>query len=386
MERKQMKIVHLCLSNFYIDNYNYQENLLPLMNLYDGHDVSIIASTETFIDNLKIGYVEPKEYLNKDGISVKRIPYSKIPFHFIKRKIRSYPGVYQLLEIKTPDVILFHGMSAWELRTVIKYKINHPKVRLYVDNHATLENSAKDLFSRYVLHRLFYRLAIKNLYKHIDKILFVSLEAGDFLSTMYDIPDNKMEFYPLGGMVVEDGYREKIRKNVRDELGVSSNDILIIHSGKLDRLKRTQDILLALRGTPSENITMVIIGSIPDNMKSVLEPLIEADKRVKYLGWKTSEELRRFLYAGDVYVQPGSQSATMQNAICCGCAIMLYPHKSHEPYLKGNGYYVESIDDMRQVFRELTSRPDMLKTMSANSLKVARNLLDYRKLAARLYE
>ena len=70
-----MKIVHCCLSCFYIDNYNYQENALPRQNKLDGHDVSIIASTETFINNTNLGYVQPSQYVNEDGIPVRRIPY-----------------------------------------------------------------------------------------------------------------------------------------------------------------------------------------------------------------------------------------------------------------------------------------------------------------------
>lgn len=76
----------------------------------------------------------------------------------------------------------------------------------------------------------------------------------------------------------------------------------------------------------------------------------------------------------------------MQNSLCCGCAVVLYPHKSHQPYLQGNGYYVESIEDMRRVFQKIVDEPEALKVMSENSMKIARELLDYRKLAARLYE
>ena len=50
-----MKILHLCLANFYVDEFNYQENILPRINKLDGHEVYILASTETFINNTKIG-------------------------------------------------------------------------------------------------------------------------------------------------------------------------------------------------------------------------------------------------------------------------------------------------------------------------------------------
>lgn len=45
-----MKILHFCLSCFYIDNYDYQENQLVRVNVEDGHDVLVVASTETYND------------------------------------------------------------------------------------------------------------------------------------------------------------------------------------------------------------------------------------------------------------------------------------------------------------------------------------------------
>ena len=150
-------------------------------------------------------------------------------------------------------------------------------------------------------------------------------------------------------------------------------------------MKRTEDILLALADIKSERLRLIIIGSIPEDMELVLKPLINADIRVSYVGWKTADELMEYLCAADVYVQPGSQSATMQNAICCGCSMILYPHKSHEPYLQGNGYYVRTIDDMKEVFQIISNDPNGINKMSENSMRIARELLDYKKLAARLY-
>ena len=46
-----MKVLHICLSCFYIDGFNYQENMLPRMHAEQGNEVAILASTETFKKN-----------------------------------------------------------------------------------------------------------------------------------------------------------------------------------------------------------------------------------------------------------------------------------------------------------------------------------------------
>ena len=81
------------LSNFYIDNANYQENVIPRLNKKDGHEVKIIASTEVFIENKKLGYTVPGSYINDEGISVTRLPYRRVFLKSISQKVRDYHGL-----------------------------------------------------------------------------------------------------------------------------------------------------------------------------------------------------------------------------------------------------------------------------------------------------
>jgi len=149
-----MRILHLMLANFYIDNYNYQENVLPRQNKLDGHDVRIIASTETFVNNIHTGYLQPGSYINEDGIPVTRLPYRIIINHLISRKLRMYPKVYQLLDDFSPDVIFCHGIQTFELKTLRLYKKNNPSVRLYVDSHSHIDQTASGFLSKNILHRI----------------------------------------------------------------------------------------------------------------------------------------------------------------------------------------------------------------------------------------
>lgn len=380
-----MKILHMMLSCFYIDDYNYQENVLPKQNAVDGHEVKIIASTETFIHNQKLGYVPPSIYRSSEGIEVQRVPYRRWLPHFMMKKIRSYPNIYPLIEQFHPDIILFHGVPAYELLTVTRYKKYHPGVRLYVDSHEDKHNSGQNFISRMLLHRGFYRFIISKAIPNIDKILYISDETKDFLSENYHIPEDLMEFYPLGGAVFSVEERNEKRRRKRKELGLREHDILFVHSGKLDVQKRTVDLLTAFSSVPDSRFKLVLIGSIPQDGKERIDSLIKNDPRISFLGWKSTDELLSYLCACDMYLQPGSQSATMQNALCAFAPVMLYPHKSHKPYFRNNGYFVTTVNDMVQSFLDISSHPNNLKIMSSHSEELAKDLLDYRKLAARLY-
>ena len=380
-----MKIMHLCLSNYYIDNHGYQENLLPAFNLKDGHEVMILASTETFVNPHRLGYLKPGEYINEYGIRVKRIRYRKIMPHFIMKKLRAYPEVYKEIEEFAPDVILHHGMGGYEIRTVAEYKRNHPNVRFYADAHSSFHNSAKNFISRRLLHGVFYKSAIRSSLDAIDRVLCTSLETFDFLEAMYGIPREMMEFYPLGGVVIDGAEHYEKRSRVRKQLGLKEKDILFLHSGRLDSKKRTCELLEAFSKVKNNEFRLAIIGSFSSDTEEKAKRLIESDKRVLYLGWKSGSELINHLCACDMYLQPGTQSATMQNAICTGCPVMLYPYDSHRPYLKDNGFFVQTVEDMIDVFLKIESNPSIIEDMRVASYKVAYDILDYKKLAARLY-
>ena len=382
-----MKILHLCLANFYIDAYNYQENILPRINREDGHEVLILASTETFENNLRLGYVEPSAYVTEYGVPIKRLPYVKIGTHFMSIKLRKYPHLYEEISAFAPDVILSHGLSYWSVLDVIHYKKDHPEVKLYADTHTAAYNSGTKWLSLHVLHRGLYRYLTQKALPYLEKYFYIGEGERQFSIQNYGVPESLMEFYPLGGMLLPEEEYQAVCAKRRAELGLAEDELLLIHTGKLAALKRTDELLRAFAAVPELNARLAVIGSIPEERKALLLPLMEADKRVIYLGWKSGEEIQEYLCACDLYCQPGSVSATMQNAICRNCPLLLYPHESYlKDYDWGNIYWVETEADMAEAFRRLAEDPAMLAPMGECSRRCARGMLDYRKLAARLYQ
>lgn len=381
-----MRILHLCLANYYVDGYAYQENVLPKINREDGHDVRIIASTETFIDNQRLGYLCPSEYITEYGVPIKRISYVRILNQLLTIKIRAYPHLYEEIESFLPDVIMIHSLGFWSVKDVTRYKKNHPNVKLYADTHAAAYNSGTNWFSLHVLHRIFYKYLVQKAIPYLKKYFYIGESERIFAIENYAVPESLMEYYPLGGILLPDDEYERIRAKRRGELGIGTNMRLYIHSGKLSASKRTKELLEAFSATEDPQAVLAIIGSIPNDMEPVLLPLIESDPRIKYLGWKSGEELQEYLCACDLYCQPGSVSVTMQNAICRNCAIMAYPHLPYTTHLDwGNILWVETQTDMEKVFRSIAENPEKLETLKENSRRCAEELLDYRKLAARLY-
>ena len=60
--------------------------------------------------------------------------------------------------------------------------------------------------------------------------------------------------------------------------------------------------------------------------------------------------------------------------------------KSHKYLLGDSVFYIETVDDMKDLFELIAKNPQILEEKRRISFKIAQEKLDYKKLAARLYE
>lgn len=381
-----MRVLHLCLSCFYIDNRGYQENELVREHARSGHVVKVIASTLMVDMDGRQYFVEPGSYISEEGFEVIRIPYSsKLPL-FLSKKLRIHDNLVELIKDFNPDRILFHGMCGWGLFNVISYKKLNPTVKVFVDTHTDFVNSARTVLSKWVLHFLFYRSIVLRCLPYIDKVLYISELTYVFAKDFYRIPQDKLEFFPLGGHLVpiEDYYY--IRNKIRERLAICSDDIVIVQSGKQSSSKKILESLKAFSKTKGSHLKFLIVGTLLRDVKKEAEEIISIDNRISFLGWKSPDELKEILCGADIYLQPGSQSSTMQTSLCCFCIPILQDIQGHEFYTKKNGWLVNSQEDIEAVFCEIINGQADLHHMKLQSMELASQFLDYKILAKRILE
>ena len=153
----------------------------------------------------------------------------------------------------------------------------------------------------------------------------------------------------------------------------------------MDAAKKTKELLEAFESVDDERMYMFLFGSIPDDMKSVIMPLVEKSPRVFFLGWKNNKELVDILDGVDLYCQPGSMSATFQVSVCCGCATMLYPSISYKKMMGRESFFVETKENIKNVFIEISRDRKCLNDLKARTFEIAKQQFDYVKLARRIY-
>lgn len=313
------------MANFYIDNYSYQENILPREHLKLGHEVKIVASTETFVDNNSLGYVNPCSYFTADGIPVVRIPYLKILPKVIMRKVRMYAGLYEELVKFNPDILFIHDLQFLDVLNVVRYLKKNPNSKVYVDCHADFSNSARTFVSKYLLHGVLYRFCAKAIEPYTSIFWGVLPARVNFLESMYGIPRKKIKLLVMGG---EDEKISKANKsiyikNLRFLHGIDNDDFLIITGGKIDAAK-SQTLLLmkAINESRNKKIKLLIFGSISNRLRKDFESLLVTG-RVEFVGWIDADRTYDYFAIADLAVFPGRHSVFWEQAAAQGVPLIV---------------------------------------------------------------
>lgn len=375
-----MKIIHIMFGGGFNEDMSYQGNFLPKENAKSGHEVWIIAGTNKWNEEKLISVCEETKTIY-GNVTLIRLKFVKFFNKTLTNKIKKTRSLMRILKNIKPDLIFFHDVQGCELLTVRKYIIKNPNVKFYIDSHSDRNNSATNVISKYFLHKLFYKNIIKKCTNYVQKIFYVSEEAKDFLIDFYKISDKLLEFLPLGGNPISRTEKIQIRIRIRKTLGIAYDDIVLVHSGKMNTKKCTLSIIDSFLKLDDKRLKLLIIGVFSSEIKQEAISLISKDDRIKFLGWKNSNELFDIIAASDLYLQPGSQSATMQNSLCLGTPVLISNAKSHDFYNQGCAFVINDEKEIIEIFNEISNNTNKLKIMSDSAVEFSNKFLDYKMLA-----
>ena len=305
-----MKILHCCLANFYIDGYGYQKNILPKMHKLPGHEVMILASTETFINNKSLGYLQPSNYINENGIPVHRIPYIKYLPKRLIRKLRIYINTFNEIESFLPDIIFLHDIQFLDIISIKKYLLKYPQTKLFADGHADFSNSARNFISKYILHSIIYRYCAFVIIPFVQCFYGTLPARVDFFINMYKTPREKTKLLVMGA---DDELVKATKTNlscdkIRQLFNIKDSDFLLVTGGKIDSSKiQTLNLMRAIQSISIKNIRMIIFGSIIPELEVEFKKLCDGQK-IQFVGWIQSDQSYNYFEAADLIIFPGRHS------------------------------------------------------------------------------
>ena len=374
-----MKIVHLCLSCFFIDNYSYQENMLPKYHVKMGHDVTVIASLVSFNKEGKPCLLpSPSVRIDDNGYKVIRLAYKKP--QKINRTLRRYENFYETLVEEKPDVIFTHGVALGDTSLIVKYLKKNPQVKLYGDHHGDFINSATTFLSKNVLHKVIWRHYAKKLEPYLTKCYGVTPMRCRFLKEMYHLNPHIIEFLPMG---VDDEAipenRGEVRDSIRKELGVPEDAFLIMTGGKIDERKNTHVLLESIKRINNPSLHLVICGVLAPEMEYLKK---QFDSNIHYLGWCNASRVMDCMVAADMACFPGTHSTLWEQAVGVGlpAVFKLWNEMTHMN-VNDNCIFVkgEDVDELQSVIEKMIDKDYYL--LQKGKAEIAANSFLYSDIA-----
>lgn len=383
-----MKVTHICLLGPYTDGWSYQENLLPKYHKKLGHDVSII--TNCFSYNKKGELVEnsPSNYKDENGIVINRIGI-KIG-KTVNSKLKKYNNLYNSIKNENPDILFIHGVQFLDILEITKYLSKEKKIRVFVDNHADNENSAKNFFSKFILHKIIWKYMAKKIEPYCEKIYGVTPARVDFMNTMYNIKKEKLKLLVLGAddeKVVE---AEKTTTNmqIRERNNIKPNDFLVITGGKIDDNKiEILDLMKAVNNIKYDSIKLIVFGSVSPKYKdSVSQQLSEY---VKYIGWVDSNETYNYFNEANLVVFPGLHSVFWEQVVGLGKpSIFKYIKGFEHVDLGGNVefLYESTVEELEEKIKKIAFDKTRYNRMTEVAIDKGKKEFSYLDIARRSIE
>lgn len=360
-----MKVLNICVNGAYTDGFSYHENLLPKYHLRNGNAVTVLASEYEYSNDGSLKKSENLDYVDDNGIVVKRLPIKGNKD--LHKKFKRFENFYSEIEKVNPDIIFCHLFQFLDLMNVIKYVKRHPQIKLYIDSHADFNNSASNFLSKKILHGIVWKHLAHKALPYAEKFYGVTPARVDFLLDMYNLPKNKVELLPLcaDDELVEEALKPKMRKGLRDSMGISDWQTLIVSGGKIDRNKpQTLRLMKAINRITDKSIRLAVFGSVDKKLKEEFDS--ELSERVTYIGWKNVEEIYGLFAAADLIAFPGLHSVLWEQAVGMGkpCIFKRIPGFEHinldgnciffnedstEEYVKIISEAVNHISEMKEV-------------------------------------
>ncbi len=314
-----MKIVHI--ADCYIDGWGYQENLLPQYQKRAGHDVVVVADNDhlKYLNNSTLAQTilnRGVEYEN-DGIKVYKIR------EYLTTSSTSLicRGLYKLLEKETPDIIFHHNLNTSTLLVAARYKRKYPQVKLYVDNHADWINESKNKLWHKVFYDNLIPWMVRRLGDNVNYYLGVSPLRCQYLNKVFQVPEHRIKFLPIGCDTVGAEQVTESREELRKQYQIKSDAFVVVSGGKLDRSKGTLELLEACDNIKDNisNLQLLLFGKIDDEVKQV----VNGKEWVTVEGWCDRMKTLSLLKMSDVACWPWLHTTLIEDAVASGIPLVV---------------------------------------------------------------
>lgn len=339
-----MKIVHICISGPYIDNWGYQENLLPEYLTDLGIDNYVVTSKNNFPKFLSS---EEKRIINDkgDNYSINNVNINRINTKQLTTSLSFTFGLSKLLKQIKPDVIFHHGLNCTSLIIASSYCKKY-KSLLFIDNHADKLNISKNKYWVWFYHKILLRSTVKIINSTVSKYYGVSEGRCSFLKEYYNIESEKIDLLPIGADT-------KLSQNIsskydlRKKYEFSKITNIVVSGGKMGKQKGTDKLIKVIADINSKsdlNIQLILFGKFEDNQT---KEMAEHCSFIRLYGWCNRIQTLELLKVADIACWPIHHTTLIEDAISVCTPLILRKTETTNHLISKNGYWVN--DNLNEI-------------------------------------
>ena len=374
-----MKILHICISNTYIDNWGYQENLLSRYLVKEGVENYIIGSDRHFppyFSKEGISEIQKKgKYYTADDSSITRIKTTRLSLLFILPH-----GLWKEIERIKPDAILHHNANCTSLIVAARYCRRY-KIPLFVDNHVDELNMTPNKIWAFIIHKILIRSTCHLYINNISQFYGVTQYRCDFLKKYYKLPNAKVSFLPIGADV---DLAENVasKTELRNKYGYGEKDFVIVSGGKMDQRKGTDRLIKAV-DIICEQHPEVKLGLFGKISGEVTQKLADNSPNVRQFGWCDRMTSLELLKMADVVCWPIHHTTLCEDTIAVGTPLIIRKTRTTEHLIDGNGLWLTdgTVDELvKSLSSVITFTPEQKENMRKAS-QMKRSEISYRTVA-----
>ena len=269
---------------------------------------------------------------------------------------------------------------------VVKYKKNHPEIKLFLDSHADYSNSAHTWLSKHLLHGVLWKYCAHRALPYSEKFYGVLPARVDFLIERYKLPKEKVELLVMGAddELVENANNPKIIHSVREQYGIKENDFLIVTGGKIDLWKQQTLLLMdAVNSIDSNHVKLIVFGSVVPELKEDVEK--RCSGKVQYIGWIDSKDSYPIFAACQLAIFPGRHSVFWEQVAGMGIP-MIVKYWDGTTHVDGGGnvefLYNDSVDEITEKILKISSDELHYNTMKNVAEQISKKF-SYSSIAQR---
>lgn len=215
-------------------------------------------------------------------------------------------GIWKLLRKEKPDAVMITTHAhRYEWSVIFSaIMLGIPIwIRTETQDHAFRRSRLKSVF-----RALFYR----SFYKRVQKAFAIGKLSKEHLLT-HGIPLSAISFSRYCVVdrfgAIDDGEKERLRSNLRKDLGITADKTLLMFCGKLQDKKNPKvilDALAMLKAEEKEKYAVLYVGS--GDLEGALRVAgLSVGAPVCFAGFKNQLEIAPYYLAADVLILPSRQ-------------------------------------------------------------------------------